>query len=174
MKRVILYGFAIVVLAAIGYAALRLQQERSFARTPFGSGARVVMIPPGSGPRALAKLLASNGVVSSEQGFYEHLHWFRRDKKTRAGEYEFTGSMSPDAVLDKLVRGDVKLYRFTVPEGFRADEIAPIIGATGLCPAADFLVLARDEGSPKKFNVPGQWAAAPQSRPRATLLGFPR
>jgi UPF0755 protein len=155
MKRVVLYGFAIIVLGAIGYAAFRLQQERAFAEAPFGSGTHVVMIPPGSGPRVLAKLLASNGVVSGEQAFYEHLHWFRRDKKTRAGEYEFDGPMNPDAVIDKLVRGEVKLYRFTVPEGLRADEIAPIVGATGLCPAADFLALSRDAGSPKRFNVPG-------------------
>src|SRR4051812_24461809 len=154
MKRVLL-GFLIVVLAAAGYAAFRYEEEREFAAAPFGSGSRVVQIPQGTGPRALAKLLSGAGVVSGEQAFYQHLHWFRRDKHTRAGEYQFDGPLTPDQVIDKLVRGEVKLYHFTVPEGLRADEIAPIVGATGLCPAGDFLKLARDPGSPKRFGVPG-------------------
>jgi UPF0755 protein len=158
MKRVLLYGFLLVLavlLVAGGYLAFRWQQEQEFARTPSGSGTHLVQIPAGSGPRVLAKQLASAGVVSNEKAFYEHLHWFRRDKKTRAGEYEFVGPLTPDQVLDKLVRGEVKLYHFTIPEGLRADEIAPLVGATGLCAAAEFLHLARDPGSPKHFNVPG-------------------
>jgi UPF0755 protein len=155
MKRLLGYGFLLVLVVAAGYAAFRWQEEREFARTPFGSGARVVMIPQGTGPRALAKILAGASVVSGEQAFYQHLHWFRREKKTRAGEYEFDGPLTPDQVIDKLVRGEVKLYHFTVPEGLRVDEIAPIVGATGLCPASDFLKLARDPASPKRFGVPG-------------------
>jgi UPF0755 protein len=158
MKRVLLYGFLVVLfvlLGAGGYAGYRYWQELEFAKTPHGGGVRVVMVPHGTGPRALAKLLAGAGVVSAEEPFYEHLHWFRSDKHPKAGEYEFDGSLTPDQVIDKMVRGEVKLYHFTVPEGLRADEIAPIVGATGLCPAADFLALARDAGSPKKFGVPG-------------------
>jgi UPF0755 protein len=62
----------------------------------------------------------------------------------------------PDEVLGKLARGEVKLYRFTVPEGLRIDEIAPIVGATTICSAADFLKLARDPAVAKKAGVPGQ------------------
>jgi UPF0755 protein len=153
--KAVLYAILIAMLAAGAYLVFRYERERRFAATPFGAGTRVVNIPQGSGPRALAKLLASSGVVSSEQAFYEHVHWFRRDKRTRAGEYEFDGSLTPDQVLAKLVRGEVKLYHFTVPEGLRADEIAPIIGQTSLCAPADFLKLARDPGSPRKFGVPG-------------------
>jgi UPF0755 protein len=48
----------------------------------------------------------------------------------------------------------VKLYRFTIPEGLRIDEMASVVGATGLCPAADFLKLARDPATAKKLGVP--------------------
>ena len=40
MKRAILWLFAIVVLAALGWAAFRLNDERNFAAAPFGEGAR--------------------------------------------------------------------------------------------------------------------------------------
>jgi peptidoglycan lytic transglycosylase G len=155
MKRAFLWLFALVLLAAAGLFAWRLADERRFAATPFGEGSRTVNIPSGTGPRALAKLLADAQVVSDANRFYAHLHWFRRNAHTKAGEYQFDGALLPDDVLGKLVRGDIKLYRFTLAEGLRADEMAPIIAATGLCPAADFLKIARDPSSPRKYGVPG-------------------
>jgi len=155
MKRAILWLLALSVLGAIGVAAWRLSDERRFAGTPFGEGTRTVSVPPGTGPRALSKLLADAGLVSDANRFYTHLHWFRRDAHTKAGEYEFTGPQRPDDVLGKLIKGDVKLYRFTVAEGLRIDEIAPLVEQTGLCSASEFLRIARDPASPRKFAVPG-------------------
>jgi UPF0755 protein len=155
MKRAILWIFALAVLGALGYAAFRLHDEHRFAAAPFGEGARTVLVPPGRGPHSLARLLAEARVVSDEQRFYTHLHWFRRSAQPKAGEYEFDGALTPDEVLGKLVRGEIKLYRFTVAEGLRADEMARIVGGTGLCSAADFLKLVRDPASPKRFGVPG-------------------
>jgi UPF0755 protein len=155
MKRALLWLFAVAVLAGLGWAAWRLSDERSFAATRFGEGERTVVVPPGTGPHALAKLLADAHIVSDEHRFYTHLHWFRRGKVTKAGEYEFDGPLLPDEVLGKLIRGDVKLYRFTVPEGLRVDEVAAIVAGTGICTAQEFLTIARDPGSPKRFGVPG-------------------
>ncbi len=155
MKRALLYLFALLVLAALGVAAWKLAEERSFALTPSGEGTRVVTVPPGTGPHALAKLLADGGVVSDESRFYTHLHFFRRSASPKAGEYEFIGALNPDDVIGKLTRGEVKLYHFTTPEGLRVDEIAPLIGATGLCATSEFLRLARDPAQAKKLGVPG-------------------
>jgi UPF0755 protein len=154
MKRLFLWLFAIAVLAGLGFAAYHLWNERQFASTPFGDGIRTVVVPPGTGPHALARLLTEARVVADERLFYVHLHWFRRDKVAKAGEYEFEGPLLPDEVLEKITRGEVKLYRFTIPEGLRIDEIARVVGATGLCPAADFLKLARDPATAKKIGVP--------------------
>ncbi|HTO98148.1 MAG TPA: endolytic transglycosylase MltG [Myxococcales bacterium] len=155
MKRAVLFLFGLAVIAALGFLAWRFADERSFASTPYGEGSRIVMVPPGTGPRALARLLADARVVSDANRFFTHLHWFRRDAKTKAGEYQFDGALLPDEVLGKMVRGDVKTYRFTVVEGLRADEMAPIVAATGLCQAPDFLKIVRDAASPQKFGVPG-------------------
>ena len=57
----------------------------------------------------------------------------KRDPRPfRAGEYAFAGPLRPDEVLERVVRGEVKLYRFTVPEGLRAEEIAAIVARSGL------------------------------------------
>jgi UPF0755 protein len=154
MRRFVLWVFALGVLGALGWAAWRLWDEREFASTPFGEGVRLVVVPPGSGPHTLARQLSEARVVADEKRFFVHMHYFRRGKQAKAGEYEFDGPVTPDEVLGKLVHGEVKLYRFTVPEGLRMDEIAGVVGATGLCPAAEFLKLARDPATAKKLGVP--------------------
>jgi len=156
MKRAVLWLFALVVLGAIGAAGFRLYDERRFAGTRYGEGSRTVVVPPRSGPRQLSQLLARAGVVSDARRFYVHLHYFRRKAVPRAGEYEFDGPLLPDDVLGKLVRGEVKTYRFTLPEGLRADEIAPIVAATTVCSADEFLKLAHDPAVAKKLGVPAQ------------------
>src|SRR3954468_12254481 len=153
--RAVLWLLVLVLLGAAGHLGFRYADERQFAAAKFGEGTRLVNIPPGTGPRALAKLLADARVVSDADRFYTHLHWFRRGAHTRAGEYEFSGPVLPDEVLGKLTRGEIKLYRFTVAEGLRADEMAPVIAQTGICGAAEFLRIARDPASPKKYGVPG-------------------
>src|SRR5258708_15093156 len=139
MRRALLWLFALTTLAALGWAAWRLSDEHGFAATTFGEGMRTVVIPPGTGPHALARLLADARVVSDEQRFYTHLHWFRRSSATKAGEYEFDGALLPDEILGRLIRGEVKQYRFTVPEGLRVDEIAAIVSGTGICGQKEFL-----------------------------------
>jgi UPF0755 protein len=154
MKRAVLWIFALAIVGATGWAGWRWLDEQRFAATRFGQGVRTVVVPPRTGPHQLAQILARNGMVSDARRFFIHLHYFKRHSHPRAGEYEFDGPLRPDDVLDKLDRGDVKLYRFTVPEGLRADEIAPIVGATGVCTADEFLRLARDPATARKLSVP--------------------
>jgi UPF0755 protein len=156
MKRFVGWLFTLVVLGAIAYAAWRYHDERSFASTRFGQGSHTVTVPVRAGPHRLAQLLADAGVVSDARRFYFHLHYFRRNAVPHAGEYEFVGPLLPDEVLGKLARGDVKIYRFTVPEGLRVDEIATIVGGTTICPADEFLKMARDPAAARRAGVPGQ------------------
>jgi UPF0755 protein len=147
----------VLVIVAVGAAAAVFwQREKSFAVTPFGQGTITVEIAPGSGPQRLSHALAEKGIVSSADQLFTHLHYFRRDAHTKAGEYEFALPLTPDQVIDKLIRGEVKLHHFTVVEGLRADEIAEVIGETGLCSASDFLALARSPAEAQALGIPGK------------------
>ena len=42
-----------------------------------------------------------------------------------------SSSMSPLELLDKLVKGEVKLYKLTVPEGYNIYQIAELAAAAG-------------------------------------------
>src|SRR5258708_11698616 len=156
MKRFVLWLFALVLLAALGIVAWRVYDEREFSSTPFGEGKRTVTIAPGIRPQGAARLLADAAVGSGADRFYTNLHLYRRGTHIKTGEYEFDGPLLPDEVLGKLVRGDIKMYHFTVPEGLRIDEIARIVGETGMCSADDFLKLARDPSVARKLGVPGK------------------
>jgi UPF0755 protein len=158
VKRALLLVLLLVVLGAAatgGYVFWRYRELQAFAARPFGQGTVTVEIPAGSGPQRLGRILADAGAVADAGRFALFLRYLRKGGHPKAGEYEFRLPLSPSAVLDVLERGEVKLYRFTVPEGLRADEIAPIIARTGFCPEKEFLQLARSPATAKRLSVPG-------------------
>ncbi len=135
MKKVLVLVLAVLVLGAAGAAAwwyFNEQRVTEFAAASFGDGTRVVEIPAGTNPKGVAKLLADGKVVSDADLMYA---WLKREKlgpKLRAGEYEFIGPLTPGQATEKITSGQVKLYRFTVPEGLRVDEILPILAGSEL------------------------------------------
>ena len=105
--------FAIVV-ASGAFVWGTWRELRRFRDTPFGTGAeKVVEIPQGTSPHGVVRLLAASGVLSSEAVAWRYLRWWKRDPRPmKAGEYAFSGAHTPDEVLERLYRGDVKTYRF--------------------------------------------------------------
>ncbi len=157
MKKIlgVLLGLALVTAACVGgYLWWLNGQVTAFAAAPHGSGKRTVEIPQGSGPRALVHLVAREGIVSNGELFFLYL---RRDKlapKLKAGEYEFDLPVTPAQVVEKLSSGQVKLYRFTIPEGLRVDEILPLLARAELPLKLERLErLAKDRAFLKKAGV---------------------
>jgi UPF0755 protein len=142
--------------AAGGYWYLREARIDQFAQTPFGTEApKVVDIPTGTGPRRLATLLAEAEVVQSADDFYAFLRKEQLGPKLKAGEYAFAGALTPRQVAGKLAAGEVKVYRFTIPEGLRAEEILPLIAGSELkLDLARLTALVRDPAFLKKAKVP--------------------
>ena len=62
----------------------------------------------------------------------------------KAGRYDFGEPATPGRVLDRLVAGDVRRQRLTIPEGFSLVEIAARLEEEGVGHADTFLRLARD------------------------------
>ncbi len=156
MRRVLLLILAVALLAGGVAGALVWRRVETFRETPFGSlEEKVVVIPPGAPGRAVVRLLAQAGAISEERLAWRYVRWLKRDPRPlRAGEYAFTGPLRPDEVLERVYRGEVRLHRFTVPEGLRADEIAAIVGASGLASEADFGAVARDAAFARSLGLP--------------------
>lgn len=159
MKRALLALLVLGVLAGAavgGWYVLREQRITAFAATTITLPApATVEIPPGTGPKALARLLAEVGAVSDADLLYLYIRRQGVGPKLQAGEYEFSGTLLPDQVLEKIVQGQVKTYRFTVPEGLRAEEILPLVAGSELkLDLRKLEQLAADRSFLKRLGVP--------------------
>jgi UPF0755 protein len=159
VRRLLVVFAVLLVVGAVGAAGAWYVLEarlEAFSREPFGSpDPKLVEVPPGSNPKKVAGLLARAGVVSDADRFYG---WLRREQlgnKLKAGEYEFEGSLTPGQVAEKLLKGEVKQYHFTVPEGLRVDEILPILAASDLkLDAARLQALVGTPAEARKLGIP--------------------
>jgi UPF0755 protein len=151
---VLLLLLALAVGGAVLFRAWR--QLVAFRDAPYGTPAeKVVEVPPGSTPHQVVRLLARGGVLSDEDLAWRYVRWWKRDSRPmKAGEYAFAGPLGPDDVLERIYRGEVKIYHFTVPEGLRMEEIAAIVERSGLGTAAELLPLMRDPALAKELGVP--------------------
>jgi UPF0755 protein len=146
----------LAVLAGFAFVWTTWRELRAFRDTPFGTGAeKIVEIDPGTNAHGVVRRLAEAGVLSDERVAWRYLRMWKRDKRTlKAGEYAFSGPLVPDDVLERMYRGEVKTWRFTVPEGLRADEIAAVVERSSLGSAGELLALARDPEFAKELGLP--------------------
>jgi UPF0755 protein len=64
------------------------------------------------------------------------------DKKLQAGEYLLSSSVSPIKLLEKLVNGEVKLHKITIPEGYNINQIAELAADAGFGEKTEFIAAA--------------------------------
>jgi len=156
VKRALVFLIGLVLIVAVAAAGVVWRQLALFRETPYGSlNEKVVVVPAGASAHAVVRTLAQAGALSDESLAWRYVRWVKRDRRPlRAGEYAFTGPLRPDEVLERVYRGEVRLHRFTVPEGLRADEIAAIVARSGLASDADFLTATHDPALARSLGVP--------------------
>ncbi len=123
LKRWLALGAAAVAIA-IAAAAVYLHSEIERVHTP--ELEVFLTIPRGDDSRQIASTLARHGVIGREWHFLA-LRTLRPRDVLQAGEYRFARPASVREVFDRLVRGDVHYYSFTVPEGTNRFDTAVII-----------------------------------------------
>jgi UPF0755 protein len=158
LLRALLAVLALAALAAAAVAGKLYADVAAFREARFGTPEeKLVDIPPGTGPHQAVRLLARGGALSDAELGWRYVHYLKRDPRPmRAGEYAFAGALTPDEALERLYRGDVKTYQFTVPEGLRMEEIAAIVEEAGLGRASELLPLMRDPAVARELGVPFQ------------------
>ena len=116
---------------------------------------RTVVIDRGSSFRMVAEKLEKAGVVRSAESFSFAARLLGAYKKVKAGEYELTTNMTPMEVIDYLVKGKVKKYMVTVPEGFSIREIAASLEEAGLVQKEVFIARALDAALVNSLGLEG-------------------
>ena len=111
-----------------------------------------VEIPNGTGVNAIGRRLVDAGVVQSTYAFQAAMRLRANGQTLKAGEYRFSGAMTPDEVIDKLAKGDVYLRPITFPEGLTIAEMGRVFETSGFGTASAFVKAARDSSPVQKLD----------------------
>ena len=143
LKKILLIALVIVLLIVAGTAAffLHLQHYAQTAASPKAADT-VITIPAGQSFNQTTAALAKAGIIKHAGKFKIVARLKGYDKKLQAGEYTLSAILSPEQILQKMVDGDVRLYRLTVPEGLNLHQIAELVDETGLASKSDFIAVA--------------------------------
>ncbi len=127
----------------------------SFVKKPFKSDApeKTITILPGQSLKTISDYLETEGIISSGFYFAVYAKFQKSGKNIQAGEYLLSASKTPEEILDMFIKGKVKLYRITIPEGFNINEIATLIEKEPFCDKKKFLDLCHAPLLIKKFGI---------------------
>ena len=127
-----------LILALAGIAtAMLVTPYQGFKTETF------VDIPHGTSTSGIASELTRDGVIR-----YEWELWLARlinpSSKLQAGEYRFATPASALDVFNRIARGDIYFFTFTVPEGSNIFDIGGALEAQGVLSSDDFLKAAEN------------------------------
>ncbi len=142
-----------IVLFGLGFFIL-------LVRTPMDQTGRVAVIEiqKGASFSQIAQMLKDAKLIRSTAAFSILARLQNVSAKVKAGEYEFTSSMPPTVILDKLVRGEVVGHVVVVPEGFTMSQIADAIVEAKVPKGKNFLAAAADRELLSSLRIPGKTA----------------
>ncbi len=149
-RKIIIAGLLIVLclVAAYGSMFLAFTNHLQAPEKP-----TVIVVKPGMPFVKVAKTLHREKVISDLFLFRLLAKVTGAEDEIKAGEYDFRLAATPTVVLDRLVEGDVRRYKLTIPEGFNLREISARIEAAGIAAADEVLSLANDPEFLKTLQV---------------------
>lgn len=110
----------------------------------FSKSTANIEIEKGKGVRQIGSELMDAGVIRSKNLFFLSVFIKRAQDRLRAGEYEFQASTTLDEIVEKLIKGEVKLRKVTIPEGKNIYEISSILNEAGIVNKKEFIELVVD------------------------------
>jgi UPF0755 protein len=147
VRRVILYLIAVIFVFCVlllNYSTSSIDKRNVNV---------LVDIPTGSSFLEVTEILNRAGLIKYRIFFYSLTVIKNARRHIRAGEYEFNTSLTPNAIIEKLIRGDIKKYKVTIPEDFSLKEIVDRLKEYKLIDEDDFLEMAGDEDFLKSLNI---------------------
>src|SRR6266851_402430 len=130
---------------------------------------QTVTVAPGSTAGDIGTTLQQRGLIRSSLLFRLAAEQAGVGDSLAAGDYELSRSMSTNEIIQVLAKGQVKRGLLaTIPEGWRSEQIADRLEATGFASRDDFF---RAVASPAA--VPGFEVVAAAAPPRLEGYLFP-
>jgi UPF0755 protein len=167
IARLLVIVFALIVIAVgVGVGYFVLGDSTSLTRTlspltdPLApmdrsdTSKQVVTIAPGSSAGDIGNLLQQRGLVRSALFFRLAAEQAGVGSSLAAGDYELSRSMSTNEIIQVLAKGQVKRGLVaTIPEGWRSEQIADRVDATGFASREEFMHAVTTPESVPGFDV---------------------
>lgn len=117
----------VLILAIVLFAGIALWWRNGLtAVDPRDTAEKSFVIPKGSAVRAIGNDLKEQGLIRDPVVFFIYTRMNNLDREIQAGSYKLSASMSLEQIMDTLRHGSVDVW-VTVPEGYRAAEIAEVL-----------------------------------------------
>jgi len=121
-----------------------LSQAHWFLSTREIDSRILVEVPEGASLREIASLLSEAGITRDPDKFVLAARGLRFTGKLQAGSYEFGPVFSELEVLMAIRYGEVAGRHLTIPEGYRASQIAVLLESVLAIDATEFMDLVHD------------------------------
>ncbi len=128
----------------------------------------IIEIPNGSNTKDIATILKNEGLIRDTYIFRLVAKIEGKDSLLKSGKYDFNNKMSLKEILNYLVTGGIKkeTYVFTIPEGFKINQIINRLSEEGLVDKERFMSLVNNinifkneyeflKEVPKELNLEG-------------------
>lgn len=124
MKRLIVFAVSalLVTIAALGLTAWKVQNFMSTPVVVPDEGLSFT-IPSGSSFSAVARELVEKGVIDDDRWYRFYARWSGDAETIHAGSYVIEPGSTPRSLLKKFTAGDVRLYSFTIIEGWNHRDL---------------------------------------------------
>ena len=128
---------------------------------------KVVSIPSGTNAREIVNVLEKNEIIRKNNYPFKILTKLMKiEDQLKYGEYSLSPSMNMLQILDKLVKGEVIVYKITIPEGYTSTQIAELLEKKEIAKKEAFLELIRDKEKslegylfPDTYEAPKKYGA---------------
>lgn len=126
MLKKLIVAVLVLLLLGLGSIAGVWWWMNSAMNTPHehARSGEYISIAKGSTPAAVIGKLVSEGVISNGTPVLLYLRTLGEASKIKAGDYKFSSPISPMQVLTELEKGEERVTRITIPEGFTIYDIA--------------------------------------------------
>ena len=118
----VIIGLLAIAVLALATIAVKYNQFLASPVTVADSGDSLV-IRPGVAFGQVSAELGERGIISHPTFFRLHARLSGSASSIHAGEYIIESGTTPRELIDKFVEGDVKLYSFTIVEGWTFREL---------------------------------------------------
>jgi len=111
-------------------------------------------VPVGMSVPVLSELLHGQGLVRSAGKFRWLVRFKGAARQIKAGEYNLSTGLRPGELLNKIIRGEVRLHQITFPEGYTLKQMAELLKASKLVNAERFIAAATDPPFVRSLGIP--------------------